>query len=282
MSWYRGNRWLANFVIAVGIALLLALWFLFFAKGDFAEAAAQFNGAAAERKRLEHLDPFPNEENFRKTQTALDNYGVALTKIENELSAQTLPIAPVAPNEFQSSLRQAIVSASEKARSNRVKLPDNFNFGFDEFTTTLPGSAAAATLLAQELGQLELLLGILIDAHIDAITNLKRSVTAAEATALPASARATPSVVKRAIVDLTFTAAPSALRRVLNQIASSEQQFFIVRTLSVRNEQLKGPSREQVGPNAMTATSPSTAIKFIVGKEHLEATARVELVRFDF
>src|SRR6266513_5353146 len=150
MNWYRENRWLGNFLIALAGAALLALWFLFHARSSFAEASAQFNEAAIERNRLEHLNPFPNEENFRKTQAALDNYGANLTKLKEELKAQVLPIASIAPNEFQSRLRQAIVNTTEKARANRVKLPENFHLGFDEFRTTLP-TTAAASLLGQEL-----------------------------------------------------------------------------------------------------------------------------------
>jgi hypothetical protein len=76
------------------------------------------------------------------------------------------------------------------------------------------------------------------------------------------------------------------MRKVVNQIASTERQFFIVRTLYVRNEQLKGPSREQAAATSKAAetaaaTSPN-AIKFIVGNEHLEDTARIEMVRFTF
>src|SRR5436309_8500972 len=173
MNWYRENRWLGNFLIAFAGAALPALWFLFHAKSGFAEASAQFNDAATERNRLEHLDPFPNEENFRKTQAALNNYGAALNKLKAELKAEMVPIKPLAPNEFQSRLRQAIVSTTEKARANRVKLPANFHLGFDEFRTTLP-TTAAAPLLGQELAQVELLLGILIDARADSITTVKR------------------------------------------------------------------------------------------------------------
>src|SRR6266480_2417203 len=294
MNWYRENRWLGNFLIAAAGAALLALWFLFHARSGFAEASAEFTAAATERTRLEHLNPFPNEENFRKTQAALDNYGATLTKLKEELKAQVLPVASIAPNEFQSRLRQAIVSTTEKARANRVKLPENFHLGFDEFATTLPASAAAAASLGQELAQVELLLGILIDARIDAITTVKRVTLPTETSAAPTPARkpagpakAAPGPVERSIVDLTFAAAPSAMRKVLNQIASSERQFFIVRTVSVRNQQLKGPSREAAtassGKAAETAaaTSPN-AIKFIVGSEHVENIARIEMVRFTF
>ena len=287
MNWYRENRWLGNFLIAFAVTALLALWFLFRARSGFTEASAQFNEAATERNRLEHLNPFPNEGNFRKTQAALNDYGATLTKLKEELRARVLPVEPIAPNEFQSRLRRAIVGTTEKARANRVKLPENFHLGFDEFRTTLP-TTAAAPLLGQELAQVELLFGILIDARVDAIAAVKRTAPPAGATAptppkKPSGlANAPPAVVERAIVDLTFTASPSAMRKVLNQIASGERQFFIVRTLYVRNQQLKGPDREQTAATAATTPPPASAIKFIVGNEHVEITARIEMVRFAF
>ena len=289
MNWYRENRWLGNFLIAFAVTALLALWFLFRARSGFTEASAQFNEAATERNRLEHLNPFPNEGNFRKTQAALNDYGATLTKLKEELRARVLPVELIAPNEFQSRLRRAIVNTTEKARANRVKLPENFHLGFDEFRTTLP-TTAAAPLLGRELAQVELLFGILIDARVDAIAAVKRTTPPAEATAAPtpppkkpsAPANAAPPVVERAIVDLTFTASPSAIRKVSNQIASAERQFFIVRTLYVRNQQLKGPAREQTAATAGTTPPPTSAIKFIVGNEHVEITARIEIVRFAF
>jgi len=296
MNWYRENRWLGNFLIAFAVTALLALWFLFRARSGFTEASAQFNEAATERNRLEHLNPFPNEENFRKTQAGLNDYGATLTKLKEELRARVLPVEPIAPNEFQSRLRRAIVSTTEKARANRVKLPENFHLGFDEFRTTLP-TTAAAPLLGQELAQVELLLGILIDARVDSITTVKRILPPAThstdsgqapAATTPAArkpagaANAAPAVVERAIVDLTFAASPSATRKVLNQIASAERQFFVVRTLYVRNQQLKGPAQEQTAATAATTTPPTTGIKFIVGNEHVEITARIEMVRFAF
>jgi len=88
MSWYRKNRWLGNFLIAFGVATLLAICFLFHAKAAFGDALTEFNAAATERSHLEHLNPFPNEENFRKTQAELDNYSATLNKLKDELSAQ--------------------------------------------------------------------------------------------------------------------------------------------------------------------------------------------------
>jgi len=286
MNWYQENRWLGNFLIAFAAALLLGLWFLSYAKGSFAGAMTEFNAAATERSRLEHLTPFPNEGNVKKTQLELENYGVRLNALKGELSAQVLAPVAITPNEFQTHLRQAILNLTERAWANRVKLPENFHLGFDEFATSLP-TTTDAPVLDRELRQIELLAGILIDTRVDAIANVKLGARASATEAAPSLAPkgltpAVKTVVERATVDLTFTASPSALRNVLNQVASSERQFFIIRNLYVRNEQPKGPPREQTAATATAVPTSPGALKFIVGNEHVETTARIELVRFSF
>jgi hypothetical protein len=295
MNWFRENRWLGTFLIVFGSVTLLACYFLWSAKSSADDAAARFGEAAAERNRLERLDPFPSEANYRKMKVHLENYGAGLEKLKEQLKTHVLPLTPLAPNEFQSHLRQAMLSTAEKARANRVKVPDNFALGFDEFTTALPNTTAAPQL-AQELAQTELLASILIEARVDAVTVFKRGALPPEAPAVttpgrkPAASAAGPKVLERGIVDLTFTSAPSVARRVLNQIVSSPQQFYIIRTLHVRNEKDKGPPREQAAqPGAAAAATPApgkpasnAALNFIVGNEHIETSARIEMVRFTF
>jgi len=303
MNWFRANRWLGTFLIVFAVCTLLALYFLFSARGAFNEASARFSDAAAERNRLEHLDPFPNEANYRLMKVHLEKYSAALNQLKEDLKPQVLPSTPLAPNEFQTHLRQAMMTTAEKARVNRVKLPDNFRLGFDDYTAALPNTAAAPWL-GQELLQIELLTNVLIDARVDAVTALKRMPLPSEATAAaatpspvpgrkPATPTATgPRMLERGIVDLTFMSSQSVARKVLNQIASSKEQFYIIRTLHVRNEQDKGPPREQATqpgasstpiPSGSPAAGPaSAAIKFIVGNEHIETSARIEIVRFTF
>ncbi len=60
-----------------------------------------------------------------------------------------------------------------------------------------------------------------------------------------------PALLKRNIVDLTFKATPAAARKVLNEIANSSGQFFIIRTLYVHNEKDKGPPRQRTGEPAL-------------------------------
>jgi hypothetical protein len=296
MNWFRQNRWLGTFLIAFGICTLVAVFFLFSAKSGFVEAATRFKDATTERNRLERLDPFPSDANYQKMKIHLENYSAALDKMKQSLKPRMLPVVPMAPNEFQTRLRQATMTTQERARANRVKLPATFYLGFNEFVGALPNTAAAP-FLGEELSQIELLMNILIDARADSVKELVRKTPPPEtaaATTPPAGPASGPSktpapgafkMIERNIVDLTFVASPSVARKILNQIASSEQQFYIIRTLQVHNEQDKGPPRASTEPGGSAATAApaaGSAIKFIVGNEHIEIAARIEMVRFTF
>jgi hypothetical protein len=296
VNWFRQNPWLGLFLAVFGGLVLLALGFVWWTRAGLATATARFDESLKELSRLERLDPFPNDANYDKLKVHLDNYSATLDKVKDELKTRMLPVAPLAPNEFQARLRQVTLAAAERARTNKVKLPPGFHMGFDEYTATLPNNTAAP-LLGQELSQINLLIGYVIDAHVDSLINLRRTPlpeerAAAAGTATPTptlkpaqqqtgSAAAGPRVIDRNIVDLTFVGPSAAARRVLNQIASSSQQFYIVRTLYVRNEKATGPPREEPG-KVQPSPTPAGALNFIVGNEHIQVSARIEMLRFNF
>ena len=294
MNWLQHNRWLGFFLAVFAGLILLSLGFVWWARAGLAAASARFDESLKELSRLERLDPFPNDVNYDKLKMHLDNYSATLDRVKDELKTRMLPIAPFAPNEFQARLRQVTLAAAEKARTNKVKLPPGFHMGFDEYTAALPNNTAAP-LLGQELSQIDLLIGYLIDARVDSLISLRRtplpeerSTTAAAATPTPkrspqqtgASAGA-PRVIDRDVVDLTFFGPSAAARRVLNQIVSSSQQFYIVRTLYVRNEKGSGPTRAEPGKTQPSPT-PAGALNFIVGNEHIQVSVRIEMLRFNF
>src|SRR5204863_3768822 len=128
----------------------------------------------AERSRLEQLDPFPNNDNYRKLQGYLEKYSAALNKFKEELKTEVAPAPPLAPNEFQSRLRQAVIATLNRAHANNVKLPDKFELGFDEFTTALP-KTSMAPLVGQELSQIQMLINILLDAKVDGVSSFHRA-----------------------------------------------------------------------------------------------------------
>jgi hypothetical protein len=303
MNWFRENRFLGTFLAVFVVGLLGALWFLFSAKGDWDEASARFSNASSELNRLERLAPYPSGENVRKMKAHAEDYASALAKLKDELKMHVAPAGPMAPNEFQSHLRVAMNAVAEKARANKVKLPDKFYLGFDEFASGLPNESAAP-LLGQELVQIEWLVNGLLDAHVEALTAFRRAPlkdergTAPLATPTPATgtrpaagAPAAANLFERNVVELTFLSTPSVARKVVNQIAGANQQFCIIRLLRVRNEKEKGPAREaasETSAPSIPAPSPAAkapaaaALNFIVGNEKIETTAKIEIVRFTF
>ena len=102
-----------------------------------------------------------------------------------------------------------------------------------DFAAALP-NPVAASLLGQELAQIQLLMNVLIDARVDGVTEFHRSplleeggVAATSTTVVgrlsPPQPTALPATVQRSIVNLKFTAAPSVARKVLNEIASANE-----------------------------------------------------------
>lgn len=305
MKWFQQNRSLGTLLIVLGICALLAAILLFCAGSKWAAARREFDAAAAERTRLQRLDPIPSAANYEKLKVLLGNYSAGLDKFKEELKKEVAPAPPLAPNEFQSHLHQAVIATLNRARTNKVKLPDKFQLGFDEFSTALP-KTTVAPLLGQELSQMQMLVGILLDAKVDSVTSLHRAALREERevapTPTPVPARkggstrgqqpagpSTTNLVERNIVDITFKAAPAVARKVLNEIVGSNEQFFIIRTLYVHNENDKGPSRTRTAETSPPVTEtpgvtqPGNApLHFIVGNEHIEISARIEMVRFMF
>jgi hypothetical protein len=189
----------------------------------------------------------------------------------------------MAPNEFQSRLRRATAGVAENARATNVHLPEKFYLGFDEFAPALP-SESAAPRLGQELAQIEWLLGLLIEARVEALTSFRRIPSFEE------RAPAGSVSFAREVVEASFISSPAAARKILNQIAQTNEDFLVVRLLHVRNERDKGPSREanpdSGGPSPVPMASPgekssaAPALNFIVGNEQVEITARIEIWRF--
>ncbi|SRR6266496_776980 len=304
MKWFQQNRWLGMFLIVVGICVLFAGILLYWTRTKWSDARQAFDTAAAERSRLEHLDPFPNDANYRKLKVHLENYSAALDKFKEELKKEVAPAPPLAPNEFQSRLRQAVIGTLNRAHANNVKLPDKFELGFDEFTTAMP-KTSVAPLLGQELSQIQMLINILLDAKVDSVTSFHRAPLPEERgpslSPTPTPARVpgqriaaaaktiTAPLLERNVVDLTFKAAPTAARKVLNEIVSSTGQFYIIRTLYVHNEKDKGPPRGKTAEATPPPVAPAVPnqpgnvpLNFIVGNEHIEVSARIEMLRFTF
>ncbi len=184
MKWFQQNRAFGILVISFAICALIVGALLYWRWTAWTDARQAFDQVEAERSRLEGLDPFPNDANYRKLQGYLKSYTAALDTFKESLKTEVAPAPPLAPNEFQSRLRQAVVATFDRARTNNVKLPDKFQLGFDEFARAMPDTAVTP-LLGQELSQIQMLINILLDAKVDSVTSLRRSPLTEEHRASP-------------------------------------------------------------------------------------------------
>jgi hypothetical protein len=299
MNWFKENKFMGGLAAAVVVCALIGAFLLFRQKSAFDEENDRNAQISSELTRLAASVPYPSDANYKLMKAQAEEYASGLNKLKEEIKTRVLPVAPLAPNEFQTRLRQAVAATVERARSNHVKLPENFYLGFNDFTAALP-TTAAAPLLGQQLEQIMLATNIVIDAHVDAIVGFHRSplpeerggtatptptptpanTAAAKGAAAPSAAA--PKLIDRSNVDVTFVSTPAASRKVLNEIASAQQQLFIVRALHVRNEKDKGPPREQSAEASAAASKPEAAganLKFIAGMEKVQTSARIEVLR---
>jgi hypothetical protein len=304
MNWFQQNRFLGIFIGGLAFATLLSAGFLFQEKSAAATEQARLETTIDELTRLQRSTPFPSEENFRRAKAQSDSCHDLLLALKNELKTRTFPKPPLLPNEFQAQLRQLATDVIERARASKVQLPESFNLGFDEYATSLPNTAAAPDL-GRQLRAIEWVANTIVDAHVDSLQSLTRS-TLPEEKATPAPTRArtrsgkeskTPEASARIVdstsIDVAFSGSPASARRILNQIAAAKEQVYVIRTLQVRNRADKGPERGDKGkltPAAKVTVPPAQAsvagkeqgISFIVGTEHLNVAAKIEILRFNF
>ena len=305
MNWFRANPIRGAISLGSGAVLLIAFGFFWWMKGNFDAEKEQYLASVANLRQLEASNPYPSAVNVQKMKTYLETYRTSLDKLKSELTRHVLPNTPLPPNEFQMHLREAMTATAANARVHRVKLPENFNLGFPEYIAALP-STPDAPKLGQELPQIQLLLNIIIEARVDAIKIFRRpprevNVSAALNAPTPRGAMGVtaPKRIERNVVEFAISASPVAARKVINEISAADEQFFIIRSLHVKNQKEKGPPRESgasetanATPNSATKTTaaatpnptssapPSAALNFIVGNEHIDVSARVEMVNF--
>src|SRR5438046_9860446 len=121
MKWFQQNRALGMLLVGFIICALLVGALFYWRWSVWADARQTFDQAAAERTRLQQLDPFPNDANYRKSQGYLDRYSTALNKFKDELQNGVVRAAPLAPNEFQSRLRLPTLATVTRTRTTTVR-----------------------------------------------------------------------------------------------------------------------------------------------------------------
>lgn len=334
MNWIRENKFLSGFLAAVIVGVGVFGYLLYSAMGSHDEISARYDQQASELHRLQALAPYPDEANIQKIREQKQSVSDAATALRTSLTPMQFSEQPMTPEGFQDSLRKAVTTMVEKAKGLGVTLPkDQFYMGFNEYQATLPRPEAAAAL-GRQLQAIEFVVNTLVENRVDSINAIRRTPLPEEGLAAGGTGPATAGVaggvkpgvtgkpgvggksdqlVSKVPFEIEFTSDQPKFRKSINDIVSSTKQFYIIRTLVVKNQAQAGPPRAEptppggvpapadagaapaptpsidAGTGAAAATgtpsaSPSPAaaspLRFVLGTEKLDVGMRLDIVAF--
>jgi hypothetical protein len=307
MNWIKENKFLFGFIVVLALGLGVGGFFVFSAKGHYDDAFADYQQKAGELNRLKRLAIYPNDENLKSLAGQKDQVNAEVSALATALSAQQIPVEDLSPEQFQDKLKASVTAIRTKASQNTppTKLPDKYFLGFERYETAPPAREAAGPLGA-ELKAIEWLNNTLLDNRLVELKKVDREELPEEkgrGSARDKKPAATPAPTKGASgkspkesvnhqaekhrIELTFVADQLKFRQIVNAIAGYKGQFFIIRTMNVKNEKQTAPVRAVAGApgspdGAAVPADPSApaASAYILGEEKVEVVLALELVEF--
>ncbi|MEO6569892.1 MAG: Amuc_1100 family pilus-like protein [Opitutaceae bacterium] len=306
MNWFKENKFLAGLLVLTLVGAAALGFLLMSAQSAFAEAQQRYDEQAAELTRLQNSAPFPDAENLKKMEALRGAHFTAITTLQKDLAAAEVPLKPMTPEQFKDELDKTVKRVAARAAELHVELPakEKFYMAMEKYERDVPKPEAAAPL-GRQLGAMELALMQLLESRITEVTELKRETLSEEGQ--PAGSNSSgrsgtdapkassgksdaKELVTRNSFDIAFVGQEAKFHSFINALIGSKQQFFIPKSVTVKNEKLEGPPRLDVSavpqptnpnpPSGTPSTEPPAASKYIVGDEKLQVSMRIDVVHF--
>jgi hypothetical protein len=315
MDWIRENKPLAA-ILGVTIAGSLALGYLVFdAWSQYTETKDGYLNMGSQVAGLQGARLAPTESNLKAKQALVDEYAAMVNQLGGALLYLQPPVQPIKDIEFQAKLKTKIAEMRKEAAS-RMQLPGEFAFGFDDYTTGLPKSAAAAAELSSFLDAMDELVRLFLKCGVESVDLLERSKLAIEqgqASTPPGSnpaglqgqrqVQTAPNIYEKRQISVILTLDQGPLQLLISRLANpSEMKFFTtLRLLRVENQNQDGPLRSDVklpdavpnpegGAAAPAPAADSDVIKPpppapvdavpVIGEERLKVRMEIDLIKF--
>jgi len=302
-----------KFFIGLGIAVLLgcgSLGFLLLqALSNYNAADALYTEQLAKLTRLQTLPLYPEPSNLAVLEAQNKTAHETAVALHQQLVRMAFPLEPMTPEQFQDKLNTSVKNLVEKAAAAGVKLSDKFYLGFTEYRTATPRPEAAA-VLGRQLKCIELVVNTMIDKKVTSIGEVVRTHLDEEADPTKTAAGqpippqgkaklAKPVLLSKYPFEVPFVSEQKAFQGVLNDLSKTEQQFFIIRPVVIKNQNEKAPKKNDPNAEKMseaTATAAAAPIntgagatapalrpekmRYVLGAEKLNVTLRFDAVIF--
>ena len=238
--------------ILAGVTVLCAGGLYFFAgKGSsrYDTAKEQYTALSDEIGKMENLPLYPNADNKENKEKAVAAYQAEATQLAQKLQALRPAVMPVSdPQTFTNTLvktAEATMKSYADARPgpDKVAIPQGFYLGFEDYTST-PAQQGATSILTYQLGAISEMHSLLAAAKPVGLLNFMREPLEEEKGGTYAPIAGSPY---RALpVEIAFAGPESTLRDFINGLQKSKTNFYLIRTIRVKNEKQTGPKASDV------------------------------------
>lgn len=310
MDWIRENKPLAA-ILGVTLVGSLALGYLLFgAWSQYNETKDGYLGLGSQVAALNSARLAPTVDNLKAKQALVDEYAALVNRLGGALLIMQPPVQPIKDIEFQAKLKTKITETRNAATAVNMSLPPEFAFGFDDYTTGLPKSAAAAAELSSFLDAMDELMKLFMKCGVISVDLLERSKLTVEQgpVATPsgnvrpgtqAQPQAASPILEKRQISVIATMDQGPLQLLISRLANpSDMPFFTsLRLLRIENERQDGPVRSDVRaaeapppPDGAVVAGATDEIKPpppaphdsvpIIGRERLKVRMEIDLIKF--
>ena len=260
-SWIKNNKFeafLLLFVVFIGIGA-----FLHGSGKDslYEESKEKYSGYARSVGTLRAKKPYPTPEKAKAFEEQVDDYEKTVLELQSKMLAfRPKGLDSISPPKFIENLNAVRAEVTAAMTASGVEYPDDdFYVGFKSYTGVLPKEEATSHLNYQ-LSAMKALFGVLAEAKPSALLNVHRAKLAVEETKSPdpvergrggrrpgraASQKEPP--FERLPVEVSFVSSEPVMRKILADLASHPDYYFVVRSMRIQNEKrTQGPAKDDV------------------------------------
>jgi len=174
MEWVKKNL---GFVAGLAVAVVLLGVGIWYSLGTMAESSAADGELQAKKQQLDDLvkrDPYPEQPNIDLARSEEERVNGFIREARKKFLERQLPEG-LDNATFKSQLESTIAELSREAERAGVKLPEKYNFTFEEQRKQLQLPAASLVPLTAHLDNLASLCRVLFDAKAHSLVSLKRA-----------------------------------------------------------------------------------------------------------
>ncbi len=300
----KKHKWLLSAAGVLLLLLLLAVWRLFVAVGNFSAAKQNLQAVTARLGQLNNRDPFPSPENIAREKENYHELLDAYNELNDRLrEGQELP-RPMGDSDFIPLLENTLRRLRTGFSNSRVELPKDFTFGFAKYAGGQMPASQDIPRLVQQLQIIEKLCQAVMDARITQLMDVTREEFEAgsqpagagarrgrgaapvDSPEVPPDAEQADALFHSQEFAVTLRGSEPALMEFLNEL-SALPIFTVVTSVELKNtrqEVRDGKSPAAPGPQpakpAAAAPADPRERPVVIGREDVVAKIVIEVYQF--